>query len=318
MTPPTPRRTAVVALGGHAFILPGQRGTEQEQAENAARIAPALLALLERGYELVVTHGNGPQVGALLLQNETEAVPRAPLDVLVAETQGSLGYYLQRSLADELARRGHDREVVTLVTEVVVDPEDPAFLRPTKPVGPVLSAAEAERRVRDHGWVVRDDPGRGPRRVVASPEPKRVLQARIVREAVRSGHVVIACGGGGIPVARGPAGTTVGIEAVIDKDLTSSMLASEIEAELFVILTAVDAVMLDFAKPSARPLAAVTTREARAHLAAGQFPEGSMGPKILSILRFIERGGRRAIVTSAEKLEHALDGEAGTHFVGRI
>jgi carbamate kinase len=313
--------TVVVAMGGHAFIMPGEKGTYDDHTRNARRICEQLMVLVERGYNLVITHGNGPQVGSLLDLNEAtrDRFAPLPLDVLVAQTEGSLGYYLQGALLNELRRREIRRYVVTMVTQVVVSRDDPAFSRPTKPVGPFLHQAEAEKRRDEHGWIIGEDSGRGWRRLVPSPKPNKVIQRDMIREAAREGHIVIAAGGGGIPVCRSAQNADyVGIEAVIDKDLTSSVLATDVGAELLVILTAVDGVYLRFGKPDQLRLGAVTMSECAGYIADGHFPAGSMGPKVEAIYGFLQRGGRRGLITSAEKLAEALDGHAGTHFVGRI
>ncbi|NVB41321.1 carbamate kinase [Pseudenhygromyxa sp. WMMC2535] len=313
--------TAVVAMGGHAFMQPGQRGTYAESTQNARRICAELMQLVERGYNLVLTHGNGPQVGDLLEQVERsrERVPAQPLDALVAQTEGSLGYLLQRALLNELRARSLRRYVVTVVTQVIVDAEDPAFATPTKPVGPAMTQAVAEQRAAQWGWEIGQDGQRGWRRVVPSPRPVKVIQRHMIREAALAGHLVIAAGGGGVPCVKEPeSGDYVGIEAVIDKDLTSSVLATDVGADLLVILTAVDGVYLDFGGPNERRLGAVTMAECRRYIDAGHFPKGSMGPKVEAIYGFLERGGRRGLITDAEHLREALEGQAGTHFVGRI
>ena len=248
-----PHPIVLVAMGGHAFMQPGEAGTIGDHERNAAQIASLLMTLVERDYYLCITHGNGPQVGSLLLQQEhaREEVPSLPLDVLVAMTEGSLGYILQQALLNELRKRQMKRYVVTVVTQVVVDEADPAFQAPSKPIGPFLSRAEAERRRDELGWKVKEDSGRGWRRLVPSPSPLRVIQRHMIRDAVRQGHVVIACGGGGIPVKKQPDGQFAGLEAVIDKDLTSSVLAADLGAALLVILTAVPQVYVDFGRPTA-------------------------------------------------------------------
>lgn len=308
-------------MGGHAFMLPGERGTHQQATHNARAICRELMTLVERGYNLVLTHGNGPQVGDLLEQVERtrEHIPPRPLDVLVAETEGSLGYLLQRALLNELRARDIRRYVVTVITQVLVEPDDPAFAKPTKPVGPSLSEERAKQREAEDGWNVALDGKRGWRRVVASPRPVKVIQRHMIREAAHRGHIVIAGGGGGIPMTKDPQSDDyVGCEAVIDKDLTSSVLATDVRADLLVILTAVDGVYLDWGKPTERRLGAVTMAECRAYIDAGHFPAGSMGPKVLAIYEFLQRGGKRGLITNAEHLVDALEGRAGTHFVGRI
>lgn len=310
----------VVAMGGHAFIQPGERGTYDDHARNARAICASLVTLVERGYNLVITHGNGPQVGELLQRDELtrDTLPSLPLDMLVAQTEGSLGYLLQRSLLNEMRRRSIERFVVTMITQVLVDTHDPAFARPSKPVGPFFSQAEAERARDAFGWVIGEEPGRGWRRRVPSPVPQRIIQRDTIREAASSGDIVIAAGGGGIPVAMVEDEGYVGVEAVIDKDLTSSVLATDVDAELLVILTAVDGVYLDFGKPTQRRLGAVTMAECKRYIEDQQFPTGSMGPKVEAIYGFLQRGGRRGLITDAASLEDALDGLTGTHFVGKI
>jgi carbamate kinase len=315
-----PHAIVLVAMGGHAFMQPGEVGTIEDHERNAARIASLLMSLIERDYLVCITHGNGPQVGSLLLQQEQSGddVPALPLDVLVAMTEGSLGYILQQALLNELRKRQMRRYVVTVVTQVVVEEEDPAFASPSKPIGPFLSRQEAERRQRELDWRIAEDAGRGWRRLVPSPEPRKVIQRHMIRDAVRQGHVVIACGGGGIPVKRQADDRYGGVEAVIDKDLTSAVLATDIGAELLVILTAVEQVYVDFEKPEQRPLGAVTLEEIERLHEEGHFPPGNMGPKIEAVIRFLRAGGRRALVTNPESLPRAIEGRAGTHFVGGV
>jgi len=310
----------LVAMGGHAFMQPGEAGTIEDHERNAVRIASLLMSLIERDYLVCITHGNGPQVGSLLIQQEQSGddVPALPLDVLVAMTEGSLGYILQQALLNELRRREMRRYVVTVVTQVVVDEEDPAFASPSKPIGPFLSREEAERRRTQLDWRIGEEAGRGWRRLVPSPAPRKVVQRQMIREAVRQGHIVVACGGGGIPVKRLPDGQYGGVEAVIDKDLTSAVLASDIGAELLVILTAVPQVYADFETPRQRALGAVTLEEVERLHQEGHFPPGSMGPKIEAVIRFLRAGGRRALVTNPESLPRAIEGRAGTHFVGGV
>ncbi|MHC4766624.1 MAG: carbamate kinase, partial [Planctomycetota bacterium] len=232
--------------------------------------------------------------------------------------EGSLGYYLQQELLNSLKRNALRRFVVTVVTQVVVDPGDPAFQQPTKPVGPFLSEAEAKRRQREHGWCVGEDAGRGWRRLVPSPVPQKVIQRTMIREAAQQGHIVVAGGGGGIPVVRDEHGQYVGVEAVIDKDRTSGVLAEQVNADLLIILTAVDRAYLRYNQPDQTPLGAVTLSECERYIREGHFPPGSMGPKIDAIHEFLTHGGRRALITKPDKLEAALEGDAGTHFVGKI
>lgn len=318
--PAPPPPTAVIAMGGHAFIQPGERGTYEQQAKNARAICAELMVLVLRGYRLVITHGNGPQVGDLLTRIELtrQSLPPEPLDALVAQTEGSLGYLMQRSLLNEMRRHELARAVVTMVTQVLVAGDDPAFQHPTKPVGPFLTQAQAEGYRDAFGWVIGEQKGRGFRRMVPSPRPLRIVQADMVRKVVQSGAIVIAGGGGGIPVTTSEGGELVGVEAVIDKDLTSGVLATDVAAELLVILTSVDGVYLHYGEPNAIRLGAVTLAECEGYMQGDHFPAGSMGPKVEAMHGFLQRGGRRGLITSPERLKDALDGRAGTHFIGRI
>ena len=311
--------TVLLALGGHAFIEQGERGTVEDHERNAANICGFLQTLVEREYNIVITHGNGPQVGNLLLLNETcsdDGLPKMPMDVLVAETEGSLGYFMQQAMLNELRRRRIGRYVVTVITQVLVDPEDEAFRNPTKPVGPFLTQAEAERRRDELGWQIAEDSGRGWRRVVPSPRPVKVVQRHMIRESAEAGHIVIACGGGGIPIIKKSDNSYEGVEAVIDKDLSSSMLASQIGADIFVILTEVPKVYTGFNTPQQREIDAITSEGLKALLEEGHFPAGSMGPKVEAVCGFLERGGQRAIITDPETLSSALRGIGGTHIIG--
>lgn len=311
----------LVAMGGHAFMQHGETGSITEHERNAAVICDSLMTLVDRNYNLVITHGNGPQVGFQLLQSELtrDAVPQMPLDVLVANTEGFLGYVLQQALLNHLRRRKIQRYVVTMITQVIVERDDPAFLDPSKPIGPFLTKAEAEERRDRLAWRVMEDAGRGWRRVVASPRPVRVVQRTMIQDSARSGHIVVACGGGGIPIIR-KEGTNdyEGVEAVIDKDLTSSVLASEIGAELLIILTDVPQVYVNYRKPDQRALGAVTIEEIEALFEAGHFPAGSMRPKVEGIINFLKAGGKRGLITNPDSLNDALEGRAGTHFIGKI
>lgn len=319
-TPKTDSPVALVALGGHAFMERGQRGTIEEHEANAVKICEAMMLLVERGYNLVITHGNGPQVGNLLLQNEAckDDVAPMPLDVLVAQTEGSLGYVLQNAMLNQLRKRSIKRYVLTIVCQVQVNQDDPAFDNPTKPIGPFLSKEEALRRARELDWDVVEDAGRGWRRRVPSPKPLKIIQRHSIRAAAEQGNVVIAGGGGGIPIIKDrETGEYKGVEAVIDKDYTSALLANQVNADLFCILTEVPQVFLHFNQPDQRPLGALTVDMVRKQMEAGHFPPGSMGPKIQSIINYLEAGGKRALITNPQTLPEALDGAGGTHFVGR-
>jgi carbamate kinase len=302
----------VVALGGNAISPPGRRNPVADQYQRARETAEHLVHLSER--PLLLTHGNGPQVGDALLRSDlgAEELPRLPLDACVAATQGDMGYMLGLCLDNALRAAGVRRPVVALVTRTVVEFDDPAFLRPSKPVGSSYDEAEARRHVAMDGWVMKDDAGRGWRRVVPSPEPVQIVEERAIRALLAGGTVVVAAGGGGIPVVRQADGALVGVEAVVDKDLSSALLASNLGAEVLMILTGVEHVALDFGRPTQRDLHEVTAAELGEHARQGQFAPGSMLPKVRAALRFLERGGRRAVVTTPELSEKALAGEAGT------
>jgi carbamate kinase len=309
-------KTMLLAVGGNALIRAGEKGTIAEQRANAQRTAAAITELVSDGYRIVLTHGNGPQVGAALLRSERAAshVPGHPLDVCDASTQGEIGYLLQQSLDTELHLAGLHVPVVTLLTQVVVSLEDPAMRCPTKPIGPFQSRADAEERRDVLGWHIVEDAARGYRRVVPSPEPMAILELEIIRDLVAQGVLVIACGGGGIPVAWKD-GHLQGVEAVIDKDRASALLASRLGVDLFVIATDTDYVYLNYKQLDQRPLRLVSSRELENYAEAGHFPPGNMGPKIESVLRFLNQGGRQAIITSEESLCRAVAGSAGTHVV---
>jgi carbamate kinase len=311
----------LVAMGGHAFIQKGEKGTIEDHERNAKYIAQQMACVLKDDYRLVVTHGNGPQVGNLLIQQEMarDVTPELPLDVLVAMTEGSLGYVLQQALLNELNILKVRRYVVTVVTQVFVDEKDPAFQSPSKPIGPFIPKEEAERRRDEHGWKIREDAaGRGWRRLVASPRPQKVLQRDMIRDAALAGHIVVTCGGGGVPI-KGASGVGYeGVEAVVDKDLTSAVLGANIGAELLIILTAEPQVYINFGKPDQRALGAVTLEEIERFHAEGHFPPGSMGPKIEAVMLFLREGGKRALITDPQSLPEAIEGRAGTHFIGRL
>jgi len=308
------RPLAVVAFGGNALLRPEDAGDSGTQLERARAAVRQLLPVLNRGYEMIVVHGNGPQVGNLLLQAEVaaERVHPQALDVCVAETQGSMGFLLELAFDNELKNAGFRKRVVTLVTQVEVDAADPAFLKPSKPIGPFFSRDRSDAMKKAAGWTMAEDAGRGWRKVVASPKPLAVRNVDVVSWLVNRGYIVIAAGGGGIPVVVPEEGELRGVEAVIDKDYAAAMLAAALSADLFVILTGVERVARDFGKPTETPLARLDVTTARALLAEGQFPAGSMGPKIDAAIRFVEAGGREVLITRAESLPAALEGETGT------
>jgi len=314
---PRRNRTAVVAFGGNALIRRGEDGTQKRQVQHAMELAAKLASLVRRGYGLLLVHGNGPQVGQILIQVE-EAITKVPpqsLDVCVAQSEGSIAYLLERALRTTLARQRIRREVSSLITQVRVDPDDRALWRPSKPIGPFYPRFRAHTLRRQSRWPMIEDSGRGYRRVVPSPLPVEVLELEAIRTLLGRGHLVIAAGGGGIPVMRDERDEWLGVEAVIDKDYTASLLAGEVGADLFVILTDVDQVCLDYGQPSQRPLHRLTLAEAQRHLREGQFPPGSMGPKVEACLNYLKRGGREALITSARRLDRALVGRAGTRLV---
>src|SRR5437868_11133569 len=306
-------KTALIAIGGNSLIRAGEKGTVAEQFANARRTATAIIGLIRDGYRLVITHGNGPQVGAALLRSERaiDQVPSHPLDVCGATSQGEIGYLLQQSLQNELSRAGLGVPVVPLVTQCVVSRDDPAMQHPTKPIGPFYSRSDAEERKRLLGWQIVEDAARGYRRVVPSPDPIDIVELEVVRDLVNDGVLVVCCGGGGIPVLRAN-GTLQGVEAVIDKDRASALLAIKLGVDVFAISTDTDYVYLDYKKPTQRPLLHVTGGELEEHHRAGHFPPGNMGPKVESVLRFLRARGKKAVITSYEHLCEAVGGLAGT------
>ncbi|MBI5510312.1 MAG: carbamate kinase [Deltaproteobacteria bacterium] len=303
----------VVAIGGNSLVKASQKGTIAEQFENAATTMRQLADVIAGGFDIVLTHGNGPQVGNVLLRVELamHQVYPLPLDVCDADTVGGMGYMLQQTLCNELRRREQERTVVTCVTQVRVDAADPAFQKPTKPIGPFFTREAAEQKTARLGWKMVEDSGRGYRRVVPSPKPVDVIEIDAVRKLIAAKVIPIAVGGGGVPVVETD-GMLHGVEAVIDKDLASALLGNLLGAETLLISTGVDAVQVNYGKPSARALETVSRAELRKHLADGQFPAGSMGPKIEAALAFLDRGGRQAIISSPERLADALAGKTGT------
>jgi len=311
------KRLAVVAFGGNALLEPTDRGTVEEQLRRAGAAAEWLTGLVRRGWSLLIVHGNGPQVGQAMIQMEAavDKVPPGTLDLAVAETQGSMGYLLDLALRNRFAAEGIDAQPACLLSLVVVDAGDPGFDRPTKPVGPFFSAESARVFQREHGWQMREEgPGQGWRKVVASPRPLKLLGLASVRELLAANRVVVAGGGGGIPVVEGEKGLE-GIEAVIDKDRTASLVARELQADLFLILTNVPRVKKDFGTDHEEELPTLPVDRARELLAEGQFPPGSMGPKVEAAIDFVAATGRRVIITDISHVHQALDGAAGTAIV---
>ncbi len=306
-------KLAVVAVGGNSITKVGQRGTIPEQFANARETSRHIADMIARGYDVVVTHGNGPQVGNILLRAEmaTTVLPPLPLDTCGADSQGGMGYMIQQVLGGELAARGIERTVATVVTQVVVDRSDPAFEKPSKPIGPFYTREEAERKEREEGWNVIEDANRGWRRVVPSPLPKRVVEAAAIEALLKAGCVVIAVGGGGIPVVEEDGGL-VGVEAVIDKDHASRLLANDIGAQLLLISTDIERVALNFGAENQSWIKDLRIESARKYYEEGHFAPGSMGPKILAGIAFIEGGGEEVIITNPESIGRAIDGETGT------
>ncbi len=305
------KETLLVALGGNALIKKGQQGTIEEQFENL-RAPIQQVAHLSNDYDIIITHGNGPQVGNLLLQQEKcPEVPSMPLEILVAQTQGQIGYMIESTLDNELMKLGADvkKLFVTVLTYVVVDINDPAFKSPSKPIGPYFSEAEANQL--PYPTVQTPD---GYRRVVASPKPVTIVEKREIKRLLKEGFLVIACGGGGIPVIREGRGFE-GVDAVIDKDLASAKLAHEVGVNIFVIATDTEGVAINFKKPGQRFLRRLSVGDAKRYLQEGQFPEGSMGPKVEAAIQFLEDGGKRALITSTENIERSIRGKAGTEII---
>jgi carbamate kinase len=309
----------VIALGGNALLQRSQKGTFEDQYANVQKTAKKIADLTEQGYRIVITHGNGPQVGATLLRHEAgkNLVPPFPLDACGAETQGFIGYMIQQALRNELKSRGIDKYVVTVVTRVIVDQHDPAFEHPTKPVGPFYTKEQADEMSKKMpGITIKEDAGRGYRRVVPSPDPKVIAERAAIKTLVDAGFVVVSTGGGGIPIVE--EGTqTRGVEAVIDKDLAGQRLATLIQANIFVILTDVDAAYVNYGKPDQQMIGEVTTGKLQRYMQEGQFKEGSMAPKVLAAMRFVESGGERAIIAELGKLTEALEGKSGTQVVSQ-
>ncbi|BBL67193.1 carbamate kinase [Methanoculleus chikugoensis] len=309
-----PGRAVVIALGGNAILQHRETGTAEEQFANVQKASRQIAAIAGEGYAVAVTHGNGPQVGDILLKNELakETLPPMPLDVCGAESQGMIGYMLQQSMQEALREAGLDRPVATVLTQTLVDGDDPAFTNPEKPIGPFYTAMQARRLESEKGWRMVRIPGQGSRRVVPSPRPVALVEERAIVCLFSAGTIVIAAGGGGVPVVADGGGTLRGVEAVVDKDLTAALLARLVGAEDLLILTDVERVALNYGRPDQQEIGEMTVREAQRHLAAGQFPPGTMGPKIEAALGFLEAGGKRATIASLEGAFRALSGRAGT------
>lgn len=311
------RKIAVVAIGGNSLIKDKAHQSVPDQYSAAHETCIHIAGMIAEGWDVAIGHGNGPQVGFILRRSELSRheLHEVPLDFCGADTQGAIGYMLQQNLYNEFRRRGMDKQATTVVTQVLVDRNDPAFQHPTKPIGSFMDEAEASRRRSAEGWAVVEDAGRGWRRVVASPLPVRVVERDSVKQLIEAGFVVITVGGGGIPVVEDEQGNLQGVAAVIDKDYASSLLATSIGADVLLISTAVEKVALRYGRPEQRWIDRMTMTEARQYMVEGHFAAGSMGPKIQASLWFLEKGGKEAIITDPENIERALAGETGTHIL---
>ena len=308
------RQKVLVALGGNAILKAGQKGTAEEQLERVRKTCVHLVRLIREGYRIAVTHGNGPQVGDILLKNEQskDVSPPMPLDVCGAQSQGMIGYMLQQSMRNELKKADLRLPVVALVTQTIVDARDEAFTHPTKPIGPFYTASEAAQLRREKRWTLVEDSGRGYRRVVPSPQPIDIVEKDTVRILFEQGVLVVAAGGGGVPVVVKRNGCLAGIDAVVDKDLGACLLARDIEAEVLLMLTDVPKVSLNYGKADQVDLTEMTAAEAKRYLREGHFAKGSMGPKVEAAIKFLDGGGERAVIASLEQAGEALAGQAGT------
>jgi len=314
------KKVAVIAVGGNSLIRDPKSVTVEDQEQALRETAFHIVDMVEAGWEVAIGHGNGPQVGYILRRSEiaakVEGMHEVPLDVCGADSQGAIGYEFQQALQNELFRRGIKKNACTIITQTLVDQNDAAFKNPSKPIGSFMEEAEAKRREKDMGWSVVEDAGRGWRRVVASPLPKDIVELVSVKTLIDAGVIVITVGGGGIPVIDTGNGTYRGVAAVIDKDFASSLLASEIKADLFLIATAVEKVAINFGKPNQKWLDKITLAEAKQYLAEGiHFAKGSMAPKIQAVVRYLEAGGKEALITNPENIGRALKGETGTRIV---
>ena len=307
-------KKVLIALGGNALLRADERGSDKEQLKHVKETCLHFLKIIESGYNIAITHGNGPQVGAILLKNElcSEKLPSMPLDICGAESQGLIGYMIQRELYNILERNKKDIQVISILTQVLVDKKDEAFENPTKPIGPFYKETEKNKIEKERGWKMVYQEGKGFRRVVPSPFPLSIIEGDIIKKLFDEEYVVIACGGGGIPVIREDEDTLIGVEAVIDKDRTAAVLAKKIGAETLLILTDVERVAIDFGKPSQKNLSKLNALEAEKYIKEGQFGKGSMEPKIEAAINFLRHGGKKAIITSLEKSKAALDGKTGT------
>lgn len=311
-------KTALIAFGGNALLPKPKHGLQSDQMKHADEAARLMIHVVRRGFDLIIVHGNGPQVGNLLIQMEESInkVPPFSLDICDAMTEGSMGYILEKAIINELRRKSVDKEVATLITQVIVDKEDPAFDSPSKPIGPFYSEYRAKMLIREKKWKMIEDAGRGFRKVVPSPKPIDVVPKHVMRDLLSSGKIVIAAGGGGIPVIINGRGLFQGVEAVIDKDYTAGLIARETKTDLFIILTNVPQVYLNFGTPREKPIFEMTVDEAKKQLDMEQFPPGSMGPKVEAAIAYIEGGGKEVLITSASHLKAAMINRSGTRITG--
>lgn len=310
-------KLALIAFGGNVMLPAHSRGSAREQYQNAKKAARLMVNIINKGYELIIVHGNGPQVGNILIQMESASniIPPFPIDVCDAMTEGSMGYLLEKAILNELRKHSIDKEVVTILTQVIISKEDKAFEKASKPIGPFYNSFRSKQLIKERKWEMQEDAGRGFRRVVSSPKPIDIVPKKSIRTMVENGIVVIAAGGGGIPVYINSMGYIDGVEAVIDKDHASSLIAREAGVDLFIILTGVDRVFRNFGKKNQEPIKTMDIHEATRMLDAGQFPPGSMGPKIQAAIDYIKGGGKEVIITTTEKLKAALIGRSGTRIV---
>ena len=311
------KKIIVVALGGNALVQEGEKGTIQEQFANIRKSITGIVQCIKKGFDVVITHGNGPQVGNMLLRTELsrDKVPELSLGICVADTEGEIGYMIQQTMVNNLQREQIKKCAVTILTQVIVDKDDNAFRNPTKPVGPFFTAEEAGEIINEKGWAMVEDSHRGYRRVVASPRPLEIVEKESVKRLLESGEVVIAAGGGGIPVIVEEGGSLEGVDAVVDKDLASSVLALDIKADYLIMLTGVENVCLNYGESDQKPLETITIEEAERYMAEGHFPPGSMGPKIQAAVNFLKGGGESVFITAIDKVSEAITGKTGTRIV---
>ena len=304
----------IISIGGNTLIRKGEKGTIEEQLEHTEKCMAYIAKMASQGKRIVITHGNGPIVGNLVIRNEAEKdiIPPMPLYICNADSEGGIGFMLQQALYNQLKKLDAHRDVATIVTQVVVDKNDPAFSKPTKPIGPFYTKKEAKIFQKEKGWTIIEDSNRGYRRVVPSPKPLKVIEADIIKRLAMDGVIVIAAGGGGVPVVEVNEGKLQGIDAVIDKDLTTAALANAIQAETFIDLTQTDSVYINYGKQNQKPLNRPALSEVKKYLTRGEFPPGSMGPKIEAAIEFLETGGKEVIITTPELVEAAMKGKAGT------